>query len=56
MIVKGDLRMPKVMKFVTVLSFVATIITIILFHFFNEDIYLTLAITFGTTFYHLGIR
>ncbi len=56
MIVKGDLRMPKVMKFVTVFSFVATIITIILFHFFNEDIYLTLAITFGTTFYHLGIR
>ena len=44
--------MPKVMKFVTVLSFVAAIITILLFHFFNEDIYLT----FGTTFYHLGIR
>ncbi len=44
------------MKFVTVLSFVATIITTILFHFFHKDIYMTLAITFGTTFYHLGIR
>ncbi len=47
--------MPKVMKFVTVLSFAATIITIILFLSFNEDIYLTLAVTFGTIFYHLGI-
>ncbi len=47
--------MPKVMKFVTVLSFAATIITIILFHFFNGDMYLTLAITFGTIFYHLVI-
>ncbi len=48
--------MPKVMKWITTLSFSATIITTILFHFFNKDIYLILAITFGTTFYHLGIR
>lgn len=48
--------MSKVMKLITILSFVITIITTALFYFFNKDIYLTLAITFGTTFYHLGIR
>jgi len=44
------------MKLITILSFIATVITSILFYFFDKDIYLTLAITFGTTFYHLGIR
>ncbi len=48
--------MPKAMKFVTIFSFAVTIITIVLFYLLNKGIYLTLAITFGTTFYHLGIR
>jgi len=48
--------MPKVMKFVTIFSFAVTIITTVLFYFLNKDIYLIMAITFGTTFYHLGIR
>lgn len=48
--------MPKVMKTITVLSFVLTITASLLFRFFSEDIFLTLAITCGTTFYHLGIR
>ncbi len=46
--------MPKMMKIITVLSFEAAIVATILF-FFNKDIYLTLAITFGTTCYHLGL-
>lgn len=37
-------------------TFIITIIASILFYCFGKDIYLTLAITFGTTFYHLGIR
>ncbi len=48
--------MPKAMKLITIFSFMTGIITIILFYCFHKDIYLTLAITFGTTFYHLGIR
>ncbi len=48
--------MPKAMKLITTFSLITTIITTILFYCFNNDIYLTLAITFGTTFYHLGIR
>lgn len=48
--------MSKVMKLITILSFAITIITTALFYFLNKDIYLTLAITFGTTSYHLGIR
>ncbi len=48
--------MPKVMKWITSFSFVTTIIMSILFYCYNKDIYLTMAITFGTTFYHLGIR
>lgn len=48
--------MPRMMKFVTALSFVAAIITTILFHCSSEAIYLTLAISFGTTAYHLGAR
>lgn len=34
----------------------ATMITIILCCFFDRTIYLTLAITFGTTTYHLAVR
>lgn len=48
--------MPKVMKTITIFSFIITIITSILFYCFHKDTYLTLAITFGTVFYHLGIR
>lgn len=49
--------MPKViMRTLTTFCFVTAIITIILFHSFNRNIYLTLAITFGTTAYHLGMR
>lgn len=48
--------MPKVMKSVTVFSLIMAVITSVLFSRFDEDIYLTLAITFGTVFYHLGIR
>lgn len=48
--------MPKVMKTITCFSFTLTIITSLLFNCLHQDIYLTLAITSGTTFYHLGIR
>lgn len=48
--------MPKLMKSITIFCFIITIITSILFHCFSKDIYLTLAITFGTASYHLGIR
>lgn len=48
--------MSKIMKLITAFSFVATIITTILFHWYDMDLFLTLAITFGTTAYHLGIR
>ncbi len=48
--------MPKAMNLITILSFMAAVITSILFYCFDKDICLTLAITFGTTFYHLGIR
>lgn len=48
--------MSNVMKPITILSFAATMITTILFYCFHKDIYLTLAITSGTIFYHLGIR
>lgn len=49
--------MPKlVMRMATAFCFVSTVVTSILFFYFNRDIYQTLAITFGTTAYHLGIR
>ena len=48
--------MPKLMKMITAFSFIATIPSIILFCRFNKSIYLTLAVTFGTISYHLGIR
>lgn len=44
------------MKSITIFSFAITIITAVLFYYFNRGIYLTLAITFGTVSYHLGIR
>lgn len=48
--------MPKVMKFITVFCFAATVILSVLFYCFGNGIYLTSAIAFGTTFYHLAIR
>lgn len=48
--------MSKVMKLITVFSSVITIITAILFYCYKKGLYLSLAITFGTIFYHLGIR
>lgn len=48
--------MPEIMKLLTVFSFGAAVLTTILFHCFDRDIYLTLAVTFGTIAYHLGIR
>lgn len=44
------------MKSITFFSLIITMITSILFYFFNDDFCLTMAITFGTIFYHLGIR
>jgi len=38
------------------LSFAAAAAAALLFRFFGKDVYLTLAITFGTIFYHLGVR
>ena len=48
--------MPKLMKLITAFSFITTILSIILFCRFHKSIYLTLAVTFGTVSYHLGIR
>lgn len=48
--------MPKVMKSITIFSFTISVITSVLFHCFAKDVYLTIAITFGTISYHLGIR
>lgn len=44
------------MRRITVFCFAAAVITGILCCCFDRDIYLTLAITFGTITYHLGIR
>lgn len=48
--------MPKVMKLITTFCFVAMIFATVLFCRFHWGICLTLAITFGTTAYHLGMR
>lgn len=48
--------MPKVIKLTTAFCFAAAFLTAILFQYFHRGIYLTLAITFGTTAYHFGIR
>lgn len=44
------------MKRITVFCFAAAVITSILYHCFDREICLTLAIVFGTTAYHLGMR
>ena len=48
--------MPGVLKRITAVSFGAAFLTAVLFWLFDRGIYLTLAITFGTTAYHLGMR
>lgn len=48
--------MPRVMKTITVFSFIITVITALLFICFDKDIFLTLAVSFGTTAYHFGMR
>lgn len=49
--------MPKIaMRLAAAFSFAAAIITSVLFHRLNSDIYLTLAVTSGTTAWHLGMR
>lgn len=48
--------MSKILKLTAALCFTATVITSAIFHCCSIDLYLTLAITFGTTTYHLGIR
>lgn len=48
--------MPKTLNFTAALSIAAAVLAGILFHFFERDIYLTLAITFGTVSYHLVVR
>lgn len=48
--------MPAVMKALTLISIVITVITAVLFICFDSDVFLTLAISFGTTAYHLGMR
>lgn len=51
------MKMPKTtMRLVTIFCFTATIIAAILYRCLGEDMYLTLAITFGTTAYHFGMR
>lgn len=48
--------MSKVLKLITAFSFAITIVTAVLYHCYSKEVYLSLAITFGTTFYHLAIR
>lgn len=48
--------MPRLMKLITTVCFAAAMFTTILYLSFHWDRYLTLAITFGTTTHHLGMR
>ncbi len=44
------------MKTLTAFCLAATVLTAILYQHLDKGVYLTLAITFGTTAYHLGMR
>jgi len=46
----------KTLKIITGFCFLGFILTAMLFRLLGQGLYLTLAITFGTTCYHLGIR
>ncbi len=48
--------MPKVINFTTAFCFIMSIFTTILYRRSNSEICITLAITFGTITYHLGMR
>lgn len=50
------MNMPRILKRMTALSVGAAVCTAALFHCTGREIYLTLAITSGTTAYHLGMR
>lgn len=47
--------MPKVLKIITAISLALTVTTALLYRYF-AGVFLALAITFGTIFYHLAIR
>ncbi len=44
------------MKIVSAVSLAVTVTMALLYHYLGTDVYLTLAITFGTIFFHFGIR
>ena len=48
--------MASVMKKIALITIVLTIVFCALFHYFNNGIFFTLAITFGTTAYHFSMR
>ncbi|MCM1329005.1 MAG: hypothetical protein NC253_06130 [Ruminococcus sp.] len=48
--------MPKIMKTTVVLCLIITVITALLYSRSDKGIFLTLAVSFGTTTYHFGIR
>ena len=48
--------MAKVIKISSLLSIILTVLFYILFYNFNNNIFYTLAITFGTTAYHFTLR
>lgn len=48
--------MAKTMRPAAMICFAAAVVTALLYYFFDAGIFLTLAITFGTTAYHLGMR
>lgn len=48
--------MPKLLKFTVALSFAVTVAAAALYGRFGEGVFLTLAVTFGTITYHLGVR
>lgn len=50
------MNMSKVLKLITAFSFAITIVTAVLYRCYSKEVNLSLAITFGTTFYHLSIR
>lgn len=48
--------MPKVMNFTTAFCLMMSFFTTILYRCYNSEICITLALTFGTVTYHLGMR
>lgn len=48
--------MPRIMRFIAFFSAAGTLGSAALFHHCGLDVFLTLAVTFGTTAYHFGVR